>query len=71
MTGKEIITTALSLQPTQRLPVILLSGGSWALNSANITLEAALALPPKKRRQHFIMHITNIIVDNLAGFLRA
>ncbi|MDR1253281.1 MAG: uroporphyrinogen decarboxylase family protein [Treponema sp.] len=48
MTGKEIIGAALKLQAAPRCPVTLMSGGAWALNSAGISLEKALASPPEK-----------------------
>jgi uroporphyrinogen decarboxylase len=48
MTSKEIIRTALRLEPTPRLPVSLLSAGAWTLNSDGLTLEQALAVSPER-----------------------
>jgi uroporphyrinogen decarboxylase len=46
MTSKEIIQKTIRLEPTPRLPVSLLSGGAWALNRNDLTLEQALAAGP-------------------------
>ena len=48
MNSREIITGLLELRETPRLPVSLLSGGAWALNSAGITLEQALSEDTEK-----------------------
>jgi uroporphyrinogen decarboxylase len=48
MNAKEIIGNLLDLKETPRLPVSLLSGGPWALNSNGMTLERALTVPPEE-----------------------
>lgn len=42
MNSKEIITAAARREATPRIPVALLSGGSWTFNRQGLTLEAAL-----------------------------
>ncbi|MDR2343531.1 MAG: uroporphyrinogen decarboxylase family protein [Spirochaetaceae bacterium] len=48
MNPKEIITGLLDLRETPRLPVSLLSGGAWALNSSGLSMEKALSENPEK-----------------------
>jgi uroporphyrinogen decarboxylase len=48
MTPLEIITAAAALRATDRLPSALLAGGSWALNSQNVSVGEARELAPEK-----------------------
>lgn len=48
MNSREIVASALRLEPTPRLPVSLLSAGAWTLNGGGVTLEQALALPAER-----------------------
>jgi uroporphyrinogen decarboxylase len=48
MNAKEIIGNLMDLKETPRLPVSLLSGGPWALNSNGLTMERALSVPPEE-----------------------
>jgi uroporphyrinogen decarboxylase len=48
MNAKEIIGNLMDLKETPRLPVALLSGGPWALNSNGLTMERALSVPPEE-----------------------
>jgi uroporphyrinogen decarboxylase len=45
MHARELIQQVLELKPTPRLPVTLMSGGAWALNSNGLSLEQALTSP--------------------------
>lgn len=45
MNAKEIITKALQLEETPRVPVALLSGGVWAFNRKGYSLEEILSQP--------------------------
>lgn len=48
MTSKDIIERALRLLPTPRLPVSLLSAGTWTLHRDGLTLEQALQAGPAR-----------------------
>jgi uroporphyrinogen decarboxylase len=48
LTSRQIVERALRLEPTPRLPVSLLSAGSWTLNRSGLTLEQALAAGPER-----------------------
>lgn len=48
MTHKETIEKLIRLEATPRLPVSLLSGGTWALNRSGLTMEQALAEKPER-----------------------
>jgi uroporphyrinogen decarboxylase len=63
MNSKEIITGLLELRETPRLPVSLLSGGAWALNSAGITLEQALSEDTEKVAETLYRAYTGVSSD--------
>lgn len=48
MESLQIITDAISIKPTARQPVALLSAGAWTLNQQSISLEQALGLGHEK-----------------------
>jgi uroporphyrinogen decarboxylase len=45
MTPKQRIQKAIALEPVDRQPVALLSGGSWALSVNGLNIEKAIAMP--------------------------
>jgi uroporphyrinogen decarboxylase len=47
MNSTEIIERVVRLEPTERMPVALLSAGAWAINSNGYMLDQALALDPE------------------------
>ena len=48
VTSREIVESAIRLEVTPRLPVSLLSAGSWTLNRHGLSLEQALAAGPQR-----------------------
>ena len=60
-THKEIIAKTIRLEKTPRLPVSLLSGGTWALTSSGLTMEQALKENPQRLAS--VIAETNEIVD--------
>jgi uroporphyrinogen decarboxylase len=63
LNSKEIITELLELRKTPRLPVSLLSGGAWALNSAGITMEQALSEDTEKIAETLYRAYTDVGSD--------
>ncbi len=54
MTGKEIFKKAVKLEPTERVPVIILSGGVWAYNQTQRSLQDSFDMPPEQSAQYWI-----------------
>lgn len=48
MTGKEILKRAIRLEPTDRAPVIILSGGVWAYNQVGKSLQDSFDMSPEE-----------------------
>lgn len=54
MTGKEIFKKAVKLESTPRVPVIILSGGVWAYNQTNQSLQDSFDMPPEQSAQYWV-----------------
>jgi uroporphyrinogen decarboxylase len=54
MTPKEIVHNTAVLQPAERIPAALLSGGSWALKRRGVSLEKALTMPVEDVAEIFL-----------------
>lgn len=54
MTGKEIFKKAVKLEQTPRVPVIILSGGVWAYNQKNQSLQDSFDMPPEQSAQYWV-----------------
>jgi uroporphyrinogen decarboxylase len=48
MTAKEVVHNAIAMRPAERLPFALLLGGSWALNTQNLSFEDAFRKPAEE-----------------------
>ncbi|MCI5595666.1 MAG: uroporphyrinogen decarboxylase family protein [Lachnospiraceae bacterium] len=53
-TGKEIFKSAIRLEPTERVPVIILSGGVWAFNQKGLSLQDSFDMPPEESADYII-----------------
>ncbi|MFT3951934.1 MAG: uroporphyrinogen decarboxylase family protein [Oscillospiraceae bacterium] len=53
MTGKEIFKKAVKLEKTERVPVIILSGGVWAYNLAGKSLQQSFDMPPEESASYW------------------
>lgn len=54
MTGKEILKRAIRLEPTDRAPVIILSGGVWAYNQVGKSLQDSFDMSPEESSDFWV-----------------
>lgn len=54
MTGKEIFKKAVKLEPTERVPVIILSGGVWAYRQVGKSLQDSFDMTPEESSDYWV-----------------
>lgn len=54
MTGKEIFKKAVKLEKTERVPVMILSGGVWAYNQSGRSLQDSFDMAPEESAAYWI-----------------
>lgn len=54
MTGKEIIKKAINLEPTPRMPVMILSGGVWAYKQIGKSLQDSFDISPEESSDYWV-----------------
>ncbi len=63
MNSKEIFKKAVKLEKTERVPVIILSGGVWAYNEQGKSLQDSFDMPPEKSADYLINMIEKVKSD--------
>lgn len=54
MNQKEIFKKAIKMEPTERIPVMIISGGVWAFNQAGLSLQDSFDMPPEQSADYII-----------------
>lgn len=54
MNGKELLKKAIALEPTPRVPVIILSGGVWAYKQIGKSLQDSFELTPEESSDYWV-----------------